>query len=162
MEVLDKPLVVSGELSWLGGDRLQRRVLAPTKETATIADGEVTQEREGKKPRSFSLKRAPQLKVLLDSFVALLAGDPTALSQSFDVKLSRGAQRWTLALTPLDARVAKQISAIHVYGAGTEAACMRMDEGDGDTSIDLLGPLAAKMPAQPTREALVALCGGAM
>ncbi len=71
MRVLDKPLVVSGELAWLGGDRLEGRVDKPTKETSTIADGEVTQEREGKKPRSFSLKRAPQLQVLLDSFVAL-------------------------------------------------------------------------------------------
>ncbi|WP_448102914.1 LolA-related protein [Luteibacter jiangsuensis] len=162
MRVLDKPLVVSGELSWLGGDRLERRVEAPTKEVSTIADGEVTQEREGKKPRSFSLKRAPQLQVLLDSFVALLAGDPSRLGQSFDVTLGRDADRWRLTLTPRDARIAKQIAGIHVYGTGQLARCMRMDESDGDTSIDLLGDLAAKMPAEPTREGLIAQCGGAM
>src|SRR5471032_1701128 len=42
MQVLDRPLVVSGELAWLGGDQLQRRVDQPSQETATIADGEVT------------------------------------------------------------------------------------------------------------------------
>src|ERR1700735_1380021 len=29
MQVLDRPLVVSGELAWLGGDQLQRRVDQP-------------------------------------------------------------------------------------------------------------------------------------
>jgi hypothetical protein len=162
MRVLDKPLVVSGELAWLGGDNLERRVDKPAKETSTIADGEVTQQREGRKPRSFSLNRAPQLKVLLDSFVALLAGDPSRLGESFDVKLGRDADRWQLTLVPRDARVAKQIAGIHVYGSGNVPRCMRMDESDGDTSIDLLGDLALRMPAEPTREALIALCGGAM
>ncbi|TCV96273.1 hypothetical protein EC912_102623 [Luteibacter rhizovicinus] len=161
MRVLDKPLVVSGELAWLGGDRLERRVDAPNRETATIADGEVTQQREGKKPRSFSLQRAPQLKVLLDSFVALLGGDPSRLGDAFDVKLARGDVHWTLTLTPRDARIAKQISAIRIDGAGTEPGCMRMEEADGDVAIDLLGDLATKMPATPTRENLAALCGGA-
>ncbi|WP_426286362.1 LolA-related protein [Luteibacter sp. E-22] len=162
MRVLDKPLVVSGELAWLGGDRLERRVDTPMKETSTIADGEVTQEREGKKPRSFSLKRAPQLKVLLDSFVALLAGDPSRLGESFEIALGRDADRWQLTLTPRDPRIAKQIASIHVYGSGNVPRCMRMDESDGDTSIDLLGELATKMPAEPTREGLIAQCGGAM
>jgi len=162
MRVLDKPLIVSGELGWLGEDRLERRVDTPTKEVSTIADGEVTQQREGKKPRTFSLTRAPQLKVLLDSFVALLAGDPSRLSESFDVTLGRDADRWALTLTPRDARIAKQIARIQVYGTGTLARCMRMDEADGDMSIDLLGELATKMPAEPTREGLIAQCGGAM
>lgn len=162
MRVLDKPLVVSGELAWLGGDRLERRVDAPTKETSTIADGEVTQVRDGKKPRSFSLKRAPQLSVLLDGFVALLGGDPSRLGESFDIVLARDADRWHLTMTPRDARIAKQIATLHVYGSGNQPRCLRMDEGDGDMSIDLLGDLAAKMPAAPTREGLIAQCSGPM
>jgi len=160
MRVLDKPLVVSGELAWLGGDKLERRVDKPQRETSTIGDGQVTQQREGKKPRSFSLQRAPQLKVLLDSFVALLGGDASRLSESFDVQLAQPANRWTLTLTPKDARIAKQISRIAIDGAGNEPRCMRMEESDGDVAIDLLGDLAAKMPAEPTRDALAALCAG--
>lgn len=37
--VLDRPLVVSGTLRWLGGDRMERDIDKPFKETATIADG---------------------------------------------------------------------------------------------------------------------------
>jgi Outer membrane lipoprotein carrier protein LolA-like len=160
MRVLDKPLVVSGELAWLGGDKLERRVDVPNKETATIADGQVTLAREGKKPRSFSLQRAPQLKVLLDSFVALLGGDASRLGEAFQIGLDESGTQWTLLLTPRDPLVAKQIARISVQGAGTEPLCMRMEESDGDLSVDLLGSLATKMPATPTREALAAICGG--
>ena len=161
MHVLDRPLVVSGELSWLGGDRLQRRVDRPQQETATIADGEVTQQRAGKSPRHFSLTRAPQLQVLLDSFVALLSGDAGRLQQAFVIHQSGDAAgSWTLTLTPRDAKVAKTIATIIIDGYAKESRCMHMQEADGDLAVDLLGPLAAKMPAEPTREALQALCQG--
>ncbi|WP_254424491.1 LolA-related protein [Rhodanobacter sp. C05] len=162
MQVLDRPLVVSGELAWLGGDRLQRRVDHPQQETATIADGEVTQQRAGKSPRHFSLTRAPQLQVLLDSFVALLSGDAGRLQQVFEIRLSGDpAGTWTLTLVPRDVKVVKTVASIAIDGTGRQSRCMRMQEADGDLAVDLLGPLAAKMPAQPTREALQALCQGA-
>jgi hypothetical protein len=162
MQVLDRPLVVSGELAWLGGDKLQRHVEHPNDETATIADGEVTQQRAGKSPRHFSLSRAPQLQVLLDSFVALLSGDAGRLQQAFEIRQSGDpAATWTLVLLPRDAKVAKTVASITIDGDGKTSRCMRMQEADGDLAIDLLGPLAAKMPAQPTREALLALCQGA-
>ena len=161
LAVLDRPLVVSGELSWLGGDRLQRRVEHPQHETATIADGEVTQLRDGRSPRHFSLKRAPQLQVLLDSFVALLSGDAARLQQAFEIR-QRGdaAGAWTLTLVPRDAKVAKTVASIRIDGYAKESRCMHMQEADGDLAVDLLGSLAARMPAEPTREALAALCQG--
>ena len=162
MQVLDRPLVVSGELAWLGGDKLQRHVEHPNDETATIADGEVTQQRAGKSPRHFSLSRAPQLQVLLDSFVALLSGDAGRLQQAFEIRQTGDpAAAWTLVLVPRDAKVAKTVASITIDGDGKTSRCMRMQEADGDLAIDLLGPLASKMPAQPTREALLALCQGA-
>jgi hypothetical protein len=35
-----------------------------------------------------------------------------------------------------------------------------LEEAVGDVAIDLLGDLATKMPAEPTRDALAALCAG--
>lgn len=159
LQVLARPLVVSGQLSWLGGDQLQRRVDHPQQETSTIANGEVTQQRVGKSPRHFSLKRAPQLQVLLDSFVALLSGDAGRLQQAFEIRQSGdAAAAWTLVLLPRDAKVAKTVASITIDGYAKESRCMYMQEADGDLAIDLLGPLATKMPAQPTREALQTLC----
>ncbi len=161
MKMLDQPLVVTGELAWLGGDRLERRVDHPNHEVSTIADGEVSQQREGREPRRFSLKRAPQLQILLDSFVAMLGGDATRLEQAFAIQYSgTDAKRWTLILTPRDPKLVRTVSRIEIEGAGNEPHCMRMQEADGDLAVDLLGDLAAKMPAAPTREALAVLCRG--
>ncbi|MET3653705.1 LolA-related protein [Dyella japonica] len=161
MKMLERPLVVSGQLAWLGGDKLERTVERPTREVSTIADGEVTQQREGRSSRSFSLKRAPQLQLLLDSFVALLGGDASRLEQAFTVQHSAdGADHWTLTLTPRDAKLAQTVSRIDIDGSGNEPHCMRMQEADGDVAIDLLGDYAAKMPATPTRDALTLLCRG--
>ena len=159
--MLERPLVVSGELSWLGSDQLQRRVDHPQQETDTIANGEVTQQRVGKSPHHFSLKRAPQLQVLLDSFVALLSGDAGRLQQAFEIRQTGdAAAAWTLTMLPRDAKVAKAVASITIDGYAKESRCMHMQEVDGDLAIDLLGSLATKMPAQPTREALQALCRG--
>jgi len=162
LKVLDKPLVVSGELAWLGGDQLQRRVDHPNPETASIANGEVTLQRAGKAARTFSLSHAPQLQVLLDSFVALLSGDGSRLQQAFNISQTGEANgAWTLTLLPRDAKVAKAVASIVVDGYGKQSRCMQMQEADGDLAIDLLGSLVEKMPAQPTRESLQALCQGA-
>ncbi len=100
--------------------------------------------------------------MLLDSFVALLSGDAGRLQQAFEIRYTGVASgRWTLSLTPRDATVAKSIASITIDGDGKQSRCMRMQEADGDLAIDLLGPLAAKMPAQPTRDALQALCQSA-
>ena len=161
MKMLDQPLVVSGQLAWLGDDKLERAVEHPNREVSTIADGEVTQQREGREPRRFSLKRAPQLQILLDSFVALLGGDATRLEQAFTIQYrSDTASRWTLALTPRDPKLARTVSRIEIDGRGNEPRCMRMQEADGDLAVDLLGELSGKMPATPTRDALAALCQG--
>jgi hypothetical protein len=161
LKMLDQPLVVSGELAWLGEDRLERRVEHPNREVSTIANGEVTQQREGRPPRQFSLKRAPQLQILLDSFVALLGGDAARLEGAFTIQHTvDDSKHWTLTLTPRDATLARTVSSIEIDGRDNEPRCMRMQEADGDLAVDLLGALAAKMPATPTRVALVALCKG--
>ena len=163
MHVLDRPLLVSGELAWLGGDTLERKVDGAHPETVTIAGGEVTQQREGRQPRHFSLKRAPQLQGLADSFVALLGGNAAQLQQVFAIQREGDAAgSWSLTLTPHDPKIATTVASIRIDGHGNEPRCMTMREADGDLAIDLLGAaLAARMPAVPTPEALTALCRAA-
>lgn len=162
MAMLERPLVVSGELAWLGGDRLQRHVVQPRAETFTLADGEVTQQRPGRRARHFSLDRAPQLQVLLDSFVALLSGDVTRLQQAFAIDHQDAADgMWTLTLTPRDSKLAATVQRIVIDGHDHALRCIHIREADGDATVDLLGPLAARMPAMPTSEALQALCQAA-
>ena len=74
--------------------------------------------RAGKPARTVSLQRAPQLRVLLGSFRALLEGRLRRSQQDFDDRLSKStAANWTLTLTPKDARLAKHLAHIEVFGS---------------------------------------------
>ena len=68
-------------------------------------------------------------------------------------------RRWTLTLVPRDASVAKAVASIRIDGVGKQSRCMHMQEADGDLAIDLLGPLAVKMPASPPARAAGAVPG---
>ena len=52
------------------------------------------------------------------------------------------------------------LSGGQIDGHGNEPRCILMQEADGDLAVDLLGELAARMPAAPTRDTLAALCKG--
>ncbi len=162
MNVLDRPLILRGELAWLGGSHLQRTVVSPYRERSEINSGQITVTRSGQAPRHFSLDRAPQLRDLLISFTALLAGRPTQLLQRFEARVWGNPTSWTLNLRPRDAKVARQIQALNIDGDGTALRCMRVDDTDGDTSFTLLGVLGhARLPKPLTPAALVRLCAAA-
>lgn len=156
--LLDRPLVVSGELVWNGGAHLERNVARPYAETTVIADGEVAMTRAGHGTQHFSLDRAPPLKALLQSLVAVLSGDPQRLDGVFDARVDGDAATWILTLTPQAAALKHKLAHIRLDGGGQALRCIEIGETGGGTTIDLLGPLAARMPAAPTRETLTALC----
>ena len=60
--LLREPLVVSGELGYSGAGSLERRVTAPVPRDDDDRGESVRIERDGEAPRSFALKRAPELQ----------------------------------------------------------------------------------------------------
>lgn len=133
------PLIVSGELSYDGPDSLQRRVDTPYLEHTTIQGQSVRVERDGEKPRSFALQRAPELRGLMSGFSALLSGDPAALRRDFSIDYHGDEQHWTLQLTPNDARARRRMQGIVVNGSRDEPRCLQMLAADGAANIILLG-----------------------
>lgn len=159
--MLDRALVLRGEMAWLGGSRLRRSVVTPYPEITTIDGDTATLQRGQHAPQKFSLERAPELKDLLGSFIALLSGDATALARNFTLHAYGNQTAWTLDLTPRDTAVARRIRDVSVDGSGKTLRCMRVDETDGDTTFTLLGPLGnARLPATPTPAGLATLCAG--
>lgn len=157
--VLTRPLILHGELAWLGGTRLERDVAEPYRETTTIDGNQVRVVRPGQPPQTFDLGRAPELKGLLTGFRALLSGDVALLRSTFTVRASGDARAWTLQLAPRDAALARRLAGISVDGSRHALRCLRMDQGNGDTSFTLLGALATSaLPATPTPAALATLC----
>ena len=160
--LLTRPLVVSGKLEYLGADALARTVESPYHEHTEIHGGSVTVEREGERPRQFSLEHAPELKSLLGSFAALLSGDAAGLRREFELAISGDAGAWRLELTPRDAHVRKRILAIVVAGGHAEPRCLTTRQPNDNTTIMLMAQAAqGPLPAEPDRAWLEARCSGA-
>ena len=159
--LLSAPLVVSGQLAYLGPGILERRVEEPFHETTRIHGEDVIVTRDGEPPTRFSLKRAPELRSMLGAFGALLAGNRASLEQAFSYRVEGDEARWRIDLTPRDARTRTRLDLVRVDGARDQPRCLTLIEPDGDADFMLLGAVAtAPLPPALDRAALEARCAG--
>jgi hypothetical protein len=157
--LLKEPLIVSGRLSYLGSGNFDREVTSPYRETTAIRGESVRVEREGENPRTFALKRAPELGGLLTSFVALLSGDAARVTREFSVTASGRDAAWTMELTPLDNRQRRRLQEIVVGGAGAEPKCFVLLGADGAGTVMLLGAdAAARLTPAASLDGLLGEC----
>lgn len=156
--LLKKPLRSGGTLEYRADGALVRNVTTPHRETTTVLGDQLRIARAGKPERTLSLQRAPQLRVLLGSFRALLEGQLTPLQQDFDVTLEENGAHWTLRLTPKDASLAKHLARIEVHGNGDRPGCMKAIEPDGDGAFTLFGAAPDAAAPLPTRAELETRC----
>jgi hypothetical protein len=147
--LLAEPLVVSGMLDYEGGGDLNRRVDTPYRETTTISGETVRVERPGETPRTFALRRAPELRGLLTGMIGLLTGDGSFIGKHFTVTTAGDDAGWRLDLTPIDNRLRQRLSSIRVAGRGDEPRCFVILESEGGASVMLLGAAAAETLPQP-------------
>jgi len=159
--LLKKPLQSSGTLEYRADGVLARNVDQPYREITEVTGDQVRIQRADKPARTLSLQRAPQLRVVLGSFRALLEGQFAPLAEDFEVTLADSAPRWTLTLKPRDARLAKHLARIDVFGSGDRPGCLEAVEPDGDGAITLLGDSPGELPhggKLPTRAELESTC----
>jgi hypothetical protein len=135
--LLKKPLRSSGTLEYRADGVMVRNVVAPGRELTEVDGGQVRITRAGKPARTLSLQRAPQLRVLLGSFRALLEGRLSPLQQDFAVTLDENPPDWTLTLEPRDPGLARHLAHIEVHGSGDRPACVEAVEPDGDGALTL-------------------------
>jgi hypothetical protein len=161
-KLLAKPLVVSGELEYLGPESLARTVKEPFPERTEIKGATVIVKRGSERERRFSLQRAPELRTLLDSFAALLGGDRSVLERQFTLELGGDEQAWKLVMVPKNARVKQRIRDITVTGSNNEPRCLITTEPDEDASVMLLASAATntKVPDAVQRSWLDEQCRG--
>ena len=146
--LLAEPLVIGGTLQYVDAGTLQRRVETPYRETTTLSGETARIEREGEAPRTFALRRAPELKGLLAGMIGLLRGDPAALAADFTIKAHGDDERWRLDLEPKNARLRERLVEVVVLGQGTEPRCYVLRDERGGASVMLLGATAARpLPA---------------
>lgn len=158
--LLQKPLIVAGELGYAGPASLDRRVLEPYRELTTIRGESVRVERDGQPVRSFALKRAPELRGLLNGFSSMLTGDAAGLRASFSIDAKLAADgAWSIAMTPLDAKALRRVKQLSAVGHDSEPACFTLTTADNSVSVMLLGVASKQViPTTVTVEQLAALC----
>ena len=96
--LLERPLILHGELEYDGPGKLARRVSAPYTENMTIENGEASVQRGDRPLRKFSLSQAPELEGFLRGFAALLGGDVEALLRDFELSATGSATAWRLKI----------------------------------------------------------------
>lgn len=157
--LLDRALVLHGELAWQGGDVLERKVTKPYSEHTKIDGTQVSVTRKGHGTRDYSLDRAPAMKALLDGLIAVLAGNPKRLRGVFTASLQGRPQAyWTLLLVPRSAKLEDQLKQLALDGKSGTLRCIEILQSGGDTSVYVLGSLAGQVPSRPTQAALQKLC----
>jgi hypothetical protein len=146
--LLVEPLVVSGTLTHEGEGALNRRVETPYRESTAIRGETVRVERDDEAPRTFALRRAPELRGLLTGMLGLLTGDSALIHEHFDVTAAGDDERWRLDLEPTDSRLRQRLRNIIVAGRADEPHCFAIVDTEGGTSVMLLGAAAA-LPLSP-------------
>jgi hypothetical protein len=159
--LLKTPLRVEGRYARDADATLVREVTAPYHEKITLKGETATLERDGKKPRTFSLSRAPELADLQKGFGALLSGDASQLEQHYTLSAGGTRQAWQLKLDPKDAAAAKApVRGIQLYGKGAELRCIETTGDKGEVQRTLLAGAAQAAAKVSDADALTALCRG--
>ena len=134
LSLLKKPAESSGVLIYDAPNHLEKRTLEPRPESLLVDGNAVTVQR-GHRTRVFELSSYPQVLPFVESIRATLAGDRAALAKVFRLDFTGSAQRWTLTLTPLDARVAQSVSQVRIDGARAALLNVEIRQPDGDRSL---------------------------
>lgn len=143
---LDLPLPSTGTLRWQAPDRLEKHTTAPIEERLRVGGGRMLYERPDRGiAREFGLDEQPELRALVESVRATLAGDLPALRRHYEVAFEGAAEgAWRLVLTPLSARVRAAVQRILVAGRGPQILSVETEGGGGVTRMRIApGPSRA-------------------
>lgn len=139
LAVLDKPLVMTGDLVYAPPAYLEKKVLTPKPEILILDGDKLRYESAGKKA-SININTQPELVGFIDSIRGTLTGNQKKLEDSYVLNLSGTPKRWTLILLPNDQQVAKFVSKIIISGREDKVTTIEYLQADGDKSVMTIQP----------------------
>ncbi len=140
MALLAAPLVNEGMLYFAPKGRLVRHITAPAPATVLIDEGSLRFADAGGS-ETLSLTQSPVLRLFVDSFVKIFAGDRVALERMYTMELQAlpagadGVARWSLRLRPRVAPMTQIIERLEIVGHEVALESMRVVEVGGDETI---------------------------
>ena len=141
--VLDKPVVSTGEMTYLPPDRLEKRTLTPKVETLLL-DKDLLSIERGQQKLSINLANQPEALAFVDSIRGTLSGNRAALEKNYALYLAGSSDKWVLTLLPSDQKIAALLLRITVSGNKGQVRSIEYLQADGDRSLLAIEPIEAK------------------
>lgn len=135
LALLEQPLVSEGSLYYARPDRLRRSVEEPVRSTLVLRGSELSMAAGGS-ARVIDLDAQPTIRVFVESFRLILAGDLPRLRELYELELrAASADGWELVLTPRVPPLSEAIVAVEVRGRGRVLRELRVRESGGDETV---------------------------
>ena len=141
--LLDKPVVSTGEMSYIAPAYLEKRTLTPKPEILILDKDMLSIERD-KQKLSINLSNQPEALAFIDSIRGTLTGNRAALEKNYGLYLSGTSDKWVLTLLPSEQKIAALVLRIVVSGSKNQIRSIEYLQADGDRSLMTIEPLETK------------------
>jgi outer membrane lipoprotein-sorting protein len=146
MALLAAPLRSEGTLYYEKPRLLARHTEKPRR-TSLLLQGETLSFGEPEHTESIELSAQPALRVLVDTFVSVLAGDLAALTRVADLTIEALPEHgFRIRVTPKDQRVLRLVRSMSFEGQGALLTRMELLDANGDTTLTTFSDVALRKP----------------
>jgi outer membrane lipoprotein-sorting protein len=134
MSLVAVPLKSEGTLYYQKPRALARHTLKPSR-SSVLLSGDVVQFGDGKHSQSIALESQPAVRLLVDTFVSVLAGDKAALLRLASVSYEQPSKdSWLIRVVPKDPKLLRIVKAMTFAGKAAELSSMELVDGHGDVT----------------------------
>lgn len=136
LALLKAPLVSAGVIYYTRPGHLARIIETPAKSTVRIGPKSLeVADANGK--QEFDLRSRPDIKMFVESFVHVVAGNYEALASTYKLGFNPASQpggEWALTLTPLREPLSTLVTSLEIRGHGYQVLTILVREARGDST----------------------------
>ena len=153
MALLVAPLRSEGTVHFVQPGRLARHQTAPSK-ASVVVDGNRLRFGDDHGQRAIDLAQNPVVRLFVETFARVLAGDEQGLESLYTVQFTPGSERtWRLRLVPKDPRMVRLVESIELRGTGTGLQSMVIAEVGGDRTVTTFFDVDTRRTYSPAERA---------
>jgi outer membrane lipoprotein-sorting protein len=160
MALLTVPLVSEGDLYYQKPRLLARHTRTPSP-ASLVLSGDQLSFGDAQRKESMGVDGHPAVRVLVDTFVSVLAGDTKKLKDMANVQLERVGERgFRILVTPKDPSVLKLVKSMSFEGEGSVLTRMELVDSNGDRSVTTFSDVHPRKRFAPDEEKRYFRVGG--
>jgi hypothetical protein len=136
--LLAAPLKTEGVLYFDPPGRMARHATVPRSQVLVVTPTRVVMQ-DGPSVEVIDLEKKPVVRLYVESFVKILAGDQVALERLYQIRWHLTGRAtdpdWEMVLVPRIAPMSQTVKAVEVRGQGLTLTRMRVSELNGDETV---------------------------